>query len=180
MKLIYCLLLLALASCRQNAPDKKHDQATLIKRGEYLVTITGCNDCHSPKMMTAEGPKPDPDRLLSGHPSSIPLPAEKGSGEWVYFHPNGTAAKGPWGVSFAANLTPDDTGLGNWNEDQFISAMKEGNYKGIKGARKLLPPMPWQTYSKMEEDDLRAIFAYLKSIKPVENIVPAPQSPALK
>lgn len=88
---------------------------------------------------------------------------------------NGTATKGPWGISYAANLTPDDTGIGNWTEEQFISAMKEGNYKGIKGARKLLPPMPWQAYNKMQDDDIRAIFAYLKSLKPVSNIVPPPQ-----
>lgn len=181
MRLFYSIsFAVVIISCQQASSDKKNnvpDQQTVIARGEYLVAIAGCNDCHSPKIMTPEGPKPDPDKLLSGHPSEMPLPAEKGAGAWVYFHMNGTAAKGPWGVSFAANLTPDATGLGKWTEEQFIAAMKGGSYKGIKGARKLLPPMPWPAYSKMQDDDVRAIFAYLKSIKPVQNIVPAPQHP---
>jgi hypothetical protein len=176
MKLFYTIVIAAsIASCQQASSHKKTnepDHQTLLARGEYLVAITGCNDCHSPKIMTPAGPQPDPEKLLSGHPSDMPLPAEKGSGEWVYFHMNGTATKGPWGVSYAANLTPDETGIGNWTEEHFISAIKEGNYKGIKGARKLLPPMPWQAYSKMQDDDARAIFTYLKSIKPVQNIVP--------
>ena len=181
MKLFYSIAFAALiTSCKQSPSVKTttvQDQKTLIARGEYLVTLAGCNDCHSPKVMTPEGPQPDPSKLLSGHPSGMPLPAEKGTGEWVYFHMNGTATKGPWGVSYAANLTPDETGIGNWTEEQFLSAMKEGSYKGMKGARKLLPPMPWPAYSKMHDDDVKAIFAYLKSIKPVPNIVPAPQPP---
>jgi hypothetical protein len=90
---------------------------------------------------------------------------------------NNTAAVGPWGTSFAANLTPDQTGIGTWTEEQFIRAMKQGKWKGLENSRNLLPPMPWQGYSQLPEDDLKAIFAYLKSIKPIYNSVPMAISP---
>jgi hypothetical protein len=83
-----------------------------------------------------------------------------------------TAAVGPWGVSFSANLTPHQSGIGNWTFDQFKKAMTEGKYKGVENTRMLLPPMPWQSYAHMKEEDLEAIFAYLQSITPIENLVP--------
>ena len=152
-----------------------------IKRGAYLVNVIGCNDCHSPKVMTERGPIPDPNRLLSGHNSNEVLPSydpETNKG-YVLFNMNSTAAIGPWGTSYAANLTPDDTGIGTWSEEQFLRAMKQGKYKGLEGSRQLLPPMPWPAYSQMQDEDLKAIFAYLKSIKPVENIVPQATPPAI-
>src|SRR3978361_948821 len=80
---------------------------SMIKRDAYLVTIMGCNDCHSPKKLGPNGPEPDKDRLLSGHPADMPLgkinPSELKS--WVLFNQNLTAFVGPWGVSYAANLT---------------------------------------------------------------------------
>jgi mono/diheme cytochrome c family protein len=153
--------------------------ADQIAKGENLVTVLGCNDCHSPKVMTAMGPVPDTLRLLSGHPANEQLSQyEKETlKSYVLFNMNNTAAVGPWGTSFAANLTPDQTGIGSWTEDQFVRAMKEGKWKGIENSRNLLPPMPWQGYSQMPEEDLKAIFAYLKSIKPVNNPVPMAISP---
>jgi hypothetical protein len=50
--------------------------------------------------------------------------------------------------------------------------MTQGKYKGLDNSRMLMPPMPWQSYSEMKEEDLNAIFEYLKTIKPIENIVP--------
>ncbi len=79
---------------------------------------------------------------------------------------------GPWGISYSANLTPDAAGIGNWSENNFIISIREGKYKGIPTARILLPPMPWPVYSKMTDDELKAIFSYLKSIKPINNLVP--------
>ncbi|MDL5514196.1 diheme cytochrome c-553 [Arenibacter sp. M-2] len=145
-----------------------------IERGEFLVTTLGCNDCHSPKVMTERGPIPDPNRFLSGHDSGEVLPGydPQSVGGYVLFNMNGTATIGPWGTSFAANLTPDATGIGFWSEAQFIKAIKSGKYKGLDNSRPLLPPMPWEGYSKLPDEDLKAIFAYLKSIKPVKNIVP--------
>lgn len=148
-----------------------------IEKGKYLVEIMGCADCHAPKKMTAQGPIPDPDLGLSGHPAKIPMGKVVKTQDWVLFHPMNTIAVGPWGASFSANLTPDATGIGNWSEEQFIIAMTEGKSKGIRTARPLLPPMPWPNYIHAKKEDLVAIFAYLKSCKPVENIVPQPISP---
>ena len=186
------LLLAAIAvQCTQN-PDThletkdqaevKLDSMARIKRGEYLVTVGGCNDCHSPKIMTPMGPAPDPKRLLSGHPAAEPLPAITDKkmvapGQWALFSPSLTAAVGPWGTSFAANLTPDDTGLGNWTEAQFFKAIREGKSKGLEGGRPMLPPMPWFNFAKMSDEDLKAVYAYLKSIPPVQNVVPNPIPP---
>ena len=152
---------------------------SLIKRGQYLVHIMGCNDCHTPLIMTAQGPARDTSRLLSGHPAGMQLPpadAEHTKG-WILTSMSGTAVTGPWGTSFAANITSDETGIGNWSEAQFIKSIREGKLKGMDNTRPLLPPMPWQGYAKATDEDLKAIFAYLKSTKPIENRVPAPVPP---
>jgi hypothetical protein len=160
-----------------NTADEKRGAAdhTSVARGQYLVTIMGCGDCHSPKVMGPKGPQEDPQRLLSGHPSSEVVSVSDTSvlRQWVLFNFNGTAVVGPWGVSFAANITSDSTGIGAWREEQFITAMREGKYKGLKNNRTLLPPMPWPNYAKASDADLKAIFRYLKSTKPVNNVVPA-------
>jgi mono/diheme cytochrome c family protein len=152
----------------------------LIKRGYYLTTIGACHDCHSPKIMTPTGPEPDPSRLFSGHPMDVPTPEVTVSNpNWVLFEANHfTAFVGPWGISYAANLTPDETGTGNWTLEQFKTAIRKGKYKGLEGSRDLLPPMPWQMYRNFTDEDLTAIFAYLQTVKPVHNIVPAPISTA--
>jgi hypothetical protein len=153
------------------------NEETLIERGKYLVTISGCNDCHSPKIMSAHGPEPDPSRLLSGHIQDEKLPpmhTNAGKDGWVNFNMNTTAAVGPWGVSFAANLTPDETGIGTWTFEQFKTAIQKGKYKGLEESRMLLPPMPWQVYKNIKEDDLKAIYVYLKSLPPINNLVPQP------
>jgi hypothetical protein len=90
-----------------------------------------------------------------------------------------TAWVGPWGISYAANLTPDETGIGNWSEQQFIKAIREGKLKGMDGTRPLLPPMPWQEFGQMKDEELKAIFAYLKTIKPVNNVVPPAAPPVM-
>jgi mono/diheme cytochrome c family protein len=155
-------------------------EAELIKRGEYLVTVAACNECHSPKAITAEGRVPDPKRLLSGHPQDEKLPPifkEALASRWALWNEHSTAVAGPWGVSFAANLTPDDTGIGNWSFEQFKTAIRHGKYKGLEGSRDLLPPMPWKGYSRFTDEDLKAIFSYLKSLPPVSNLVPIPIAP---
>jgi hypothetical protein len=148
----------------------------LVARGEYLVTTIGCDHCHTPKVMTPGGPVPDMNRWLMGYPAQDPLPRininEIGPDQWVLLNNDLTAAVGPWGVSFSANLTPHQSGIGNWTFDQFKKAMTEGKYKGVENTRMLLPPMPWQSYAHMKEEDLEAIFAYLQSITPIENLVP--------
>lgn len=179
---------LAVISCKDE--PKKNDtlvagvatptQEQLIAKGQYLVSIMGCNDCHSPKKFGPMGPEVDSSRMLSGHPSDMPLAKidKKSLKDWAMFNSNMTAIAGPWGVSFTANLTSDETGIGNWSEAQFRNAIKGGWYKGIEGGRKLLPPMPWPIYAQsLKDEDVSAIFAYLKSTAPVHNIVPAPIPP---
>lgn len=167
------------ASVKEPAVNAETAAAELVKRGEYLVTTMGCNDCHTPKVMTDHGPDLDTKRLLSGHPAEVPLApiTDKEAvrtGQWVLMHPMVTAYAGPWGTSYAANLTPDDTGIGAWSFEQFKKALTEGKYKGLDGGRMLLPPMPWQNYVKMTEEDLKAMYAYLMSLPPVKNVVPPP------
>ena len=151
----------------------------LIARGKYLVNTSACHDCHTPKIMTPKGPELDTTRLLSGYPSSAPTPKVNKNAlkDWVLMSPDLTSAAGPWGVSFAANLTSDETGTGNWTEEQFFTAIRKGKYKGLEGGRSLLPPMPWQVYSGMTDTDLKAIYEYLQTTKPVSNIVPGPIAP---
>jgi hypothetical protein len=152
-----------------------------VDRGKYLVQIMGCNDCHSPKRMGPKGPEIIPELMLSGYPSERPLVdfksplLQEGFG---MFYPDLTGAAGPWGISFAANLTPDETGIGNWTEEQFKIALTQGKSKGLENGRPLLPPMPWFNYTNMKDEDVSAIYAYLKSIDPVSNTVPAPVPPA--
>ncbi|SEL85059.1 diheme cytochrome c-553 [Parapedobacter koreensis] len=182
-------LLGAIVSCNTETKEEQAsvgasvevDSVELVKRGGYLVTVGGCNDCHSPKVMTAHGPAPDTSRLLSGYDPSRPFvgfdKATALSGTMVVFNIESTAAAGPWGISYAANLTPDDTGIGSWTFEQFRRAMKEGKWKGLEDSRPLLPPMPWPNFKDVGDEDLAAIFAYLKSIKPVNNPIPAPVTP---
>ena len=149
----------------------------MIQRGEYLVNLGGCHDCHSTKKMGPAGPELVMERMLSGHPSDEPVPKFSPSmikAGIVMFNSGLTASAGMWGISFSANLTPDQTGIGNWPEENFIRALKQGKYKGLEGSRTLLPPMPWQNFANVTEDDIKAMFAYFKSIKPVSNAVPLP------
>ncbi|WP_228850308.1 c-type cytochrome [Aegicerativicinus sediminis] len=162
--------------------DKPEEEPiNLVERGEYLVDLGGCHHCHSPKVLSEKGPIPDSQRLLSGHPADEALPPydEETAKGYALFSMGFTSFTGPWGTSFAANLTPDDTGIGSWSEEQFFMAMRKGKYKGLENSRLLLPPMPWEDFAKMTDDDLKAIFAYLKSQKPIENVVPAAIPPKM-
>ena len=150
------------------------------ERGAYLVSILGCHDCHSPKVFSETGPVPDQSRLLSGHPADVPVAAVPAGlpdpNGWIALT-NGqfTAWAGPWGVSFSSNLTPDASGLASWTEENFIQTIRTGKHFGV--GRPLLPPMPWQDFAKMTDEDLRAVFAYLGTLPPVANTVPPPQPP---
>jgi hypothetical protein len=173
------IVTIAAISCNQAEPRIETNQVSkdsLINRGRYLVTTIGCGDCHSPKIMGPRGPEPDPNRLLSGHPSDMPngFVDTASLKSWALFNHSLTACVGPWGISYAANLTSDSTGIGNWTEDQFVKCIREGKSKGLDGARPLLPPMPWPNFAQLTDIDLKSIFAYLKSTKPVKNVVPPP------
>ena len=142
----------------------------LIERGRYLATVGGCGDCHTPKTASMQ---PDTARLLSGSPSNAAVPSKpKNAGE-VVSSAGSTAFHGPWGISYGANLTPDpETGIAKeYTEALFIQALRTG--KTPDGGT-ILPPMPWQNYATMTDDDVKALWAYLQSIKPVKNKVKPP------
>jgi hypothetical protein len=177
------LLGCALSFC--SAPQKALAQESmkkLVEQGKYLVELGGCNDCHSPKVMGPTGPKIDASKTLSGAPSSNPVPAVPegvlGPGKWgALASMDLTTWAGPWGVSFARNLTPDkETGLGSWTEAMFIKALRTG--KDMGEGRPILPPMPWESIGKMKDSDLKAVFAYLKSLPPIHNPIHDPIPPA--
>jgi len=149
-----------------------------VARGKYLVSTSGCHDCHTPFKMTDKGPAPDMDRALSGHPEQFEMPpAPAPAGPWlVSIAATNTAFAGPWGVSFTANLTPDmETGLGKWTVRTFTDTIRTGRHLGR--GREILPPMPIPVYRNFTDEDLAAIFAYLQSIPAVKNRVPAPRAP---
>lgn len=150
------------------------DHQALVERGEYLVMVGGCNDCHTPWIMGPNGPEPDMTRMLSGHPqdlevgAQIAVPAEAGIWIWA---PHNTSWVSPAGIAYAFNLTPDEnTGIGIWTEEMFIKTLRTGKHWGV--ARDILPPMPWFNYGKMTDEDLKAVWAYLRTIPPVHNRVP--------
>ncbi len=153
-----------------------------VARGEYLVKTIGCGDCHSPKKMGASGPEEDHSRFLSGHPenSAFPPPPRLPEGPWIASVSwDLTAWSGPWGISYAMNLTPDEnTGIGSWSEETFVQALRTGRHMGV--SRPILPPMPWQNFRNLADDDLKSIYAYLRSIPPVHNRVPEPVEPAAR
>jgi mono/diheme cytochrome c family protein len=118
---------------------------SVVERGRYLAITMGCNDCHTPGALFGG---PDFSRELSG---------------------SDVGWRGPWGTSFARNLTPDpETGLGAWTADEIANALRSGVRKD---GTVLLPPMPWPNTAQMSEPDLRALVAYLRSLPPVKHKV---------
>src|SRR4249920_2821974 len=104
------------------------------ERGKYLVNTAGCNDCHTPLRMGPNGPEPDMTRMLSGHPETVVLPPPPPlTDAWNNVgSASGTAFAGPWGITFAFNLTPDpETGIGKWREKDFVQAIKTGKHMGV-------------------------------------------------
>ena len=147
-------------------------------KGSHHSTAT-CNDCHTPFKMGPNGPAPDMTRALSGHPADMvmpPVPAMP-AGPWIgAMSATNTAWAGPWGVSFTANLTPDkETGLGAWTKQNFVDTIRNGRHLG--NGRPLLPPMPSPSLAMLTDDDLGAMFAYLQTLPPIANKVPAPIPP---
>ena len=175
------VFLLSLAPFEQpSAETEPASVGDLVARGKYLVTTSGCNDCHTPVMEGPNGPEPDMTRMLSGHPQDVEMPPAPvlPSGPWgVTVAATSTAWSGPWGVSFTANLTPDDeTGLGRWTLRNFVDTIRSGRHMGR--GRLILPPMPIAMYKHFTDEDLAAVYAYLQSIPAISNRVPEPRSPA--
>jgi mono/diheme cytochrome c family protein len=126
-----------------------------VKRGEYLVTLGGCNDCHTPGYFFG---KPDMSRFLGGSDVGFEIPG--------------------LGVFVGRNITPDkETGIGSWTPEQILTALQSGVRPD---GRTLAPIMPWHAFAQLTEDDAMAIVAFLQSVKPVSNPVPGPFKPGEK
>ena len=171
---------LTLASPLANSGEPAADAAAAkLAHGKYLVTIAGCNDCHTPLVMGPDGPERDMTRMLSGHPESLVMPPRPvlPEGPWgAVAAATFTAWSGPWGVSFTANLTPDtETGLGKWTLQNFRDTLRTG--RRMCRGREILPPMPIPMYKNLTDDDIESIFTYLQSIPAVKNHVPEPLPP---
>jgi mono/diheme cytochrome c family protein len=142
---------IALALPLVAAAPHRAEKARRIERGEYLATVMGCNDCHTPGMLYGQ---PDFARRMGG--------SDLG---W----------RGPHGVSYASNLTPDtETGIGRWTEQQIVNAIRAGMRPD---GRQLLPPMPWPNFARLTDEDAFAIAAYLKSLPPVKHASLGPVPP---
>lgn len=174
--LLIVLAVLASWSGPAGAARSGEEGGDLVQRGAYLVSVMGCHDCHTPHRAGPDGPVPDTSRMLSGHPQDLPLnaPSAPPDGQWQRLTSStNTAFFGPWGVSFASNLTAHaKTGIGGWSFEDFKATMTSGRHLGT--GRELLPPMGWNGLRQLHDDDLRAIFAYLRSIPRVDNRVPEP------
>ena len=181
ISIVFLSLIFVQLNCTQNTEQKTMTVEEQIAHGKYLVNLGGCNDCHSPKVMTPMGPMPDTTKLLSGHPADEPLgdldPNFLKKGQWVLTSATDfTSWVGPWGVSFTANLTPDnETGLGTWTPELFIKALRTGKHMGV--GRPILPPMPWMFIGNCTDEDLKDIFAYLHSLPAIHNKVLDPIPP---
>ena len=128
---------------------------TQTSRGEYLVTIGGCNDCHTPGYFFG---KPDTTRFLGGSDVGFEIPGQ--------------------GVFVGRNITPDkETGIGSWTREQIVTALQTGLRPD---GRVLAPIMPWHALAHLTEDDVASIAVFLQSLKPVSNQVPGPFKPGEK
>lgn len=183
--LVAVLLLFALAGCEQKTGTTTAQPVNLVEHGKYLTIIGGCHDCHTPKLMGPGGlPVPDTTKLLAGHPETAPYPTwtpddMQQRNAIALTNTMLTAWAGPWGVSFGINLTPDtETGIAEWTEETFIQIMRTGKHQGQPNGRDILPPMPWQSWQHAPESDLKALWAYLRTLPAIKNQVPLLVPPA--
>jgi mono/diheme cytochrome c family protein len=129
------------------APVASPDPADRVKYGQYLVTIGGCGDCHTPQ--------------------------KRGQPVAGFAYAGGLLMRGPWGDVSTANITPDASGISYYDEALFIEVMRTGYVK----ARKLNSIMPFGAFKNLTDDDLKAMFAYLRTVKPVQHRVDNTQPP---
>ena len=159
------------------APNRRYP-ADMVRKGKTLVLAGGCNNCHTPWVynVVMGAPAPDWSRMLSGHPEGAPDPQGKlGPEDVVLLGPTLTSFRLGFGVTYSKNLTPDvDTGTGKWTEEQFLAVFRKARH--VDGGA-ILPPMPWEMIRSLPDADLRAVFAYLQSVPPIRNAVPAPKVP---
>lgn len=157
-------LTVASSSCSPSASDQRAgagaDSAaqaaasmTPVQRGQYLVAVLGCHDCHTPGTLYGA---PDMNRQLSG--------SDLG---W----------QGPWGISYASNLTPDSTGLGSWTDEEILRAIQNGVKKD---GSPMAPPMPWPDFAHLTPSDAAAVVAYLRTVPAIQHQSPERVPPGRK
>jgi mono/diheme cytochrome c family protein len=129
-------------------PVPEPDMTNPVERGAYLVTLANCTECHTPR-------------------------DEKGSPKAGLEFSGGSVLKGPWGEVASANLTPHASGISYYDEQMFLQTIRTGQVK----ARKLNSIMPWGYFRNMTDDDLKAIFAYLRTLRPVQHRVDNTERP---
>jgi mono/diheme cytochrome c family protein len=130
------------------------DQAQ-VKRGEYLVHVISCSDCHTNGALIG---KPDMANFLGGSDIGFQIP--------------------DLGFFYGPNLTPDlETGLGTWTTAQIVDAITKGERPD---GRQLAPIMPWHSFSGLTPEDATAMAVYLQSLPPVKHKVPGPFGPTQK
>ncbi len=122
-------------------PVPNPDQSTQIKRGEYLVKLAACVICHTP--------------------------ARRGQRDMAMQFAGGFQFKGPWGTVTSANITPDPSGISYYDENLFLQVMRTGKVQ----ARQLNSIMPWIAFRTMTDEDLKAMFAHLRTLKPIHHRV---------
>lgn len=121
-------------------PPLARDASAELRRGWYLVRIAGCEDCHTPVL-----------------PNGKRLPSQMFGG--------GMEFSGPFGVAVSLNITPSAEGIGSWTEAMFSRTLRTGRVDGT--GRKLSPIMPFHSYKNLKEADIRAIYAYLRTVPPI-------------
>jgi mono/diheme cytochrome c family protein len=113
-----------------------------IDRGAYLLRVSACEACHTVQNYLSE-----------------PVRELRFAGGFVF--------QTPLGIVASPNITSDPTGISYYDEEMFLRVIRSGSV----GARKLNPEMPWGYFRGMSDDDLRAIFAYLRTLKPIKHSV---------
>ncbi len=129
-------------------PPLPPDTPAAARRGEYLVHIADCTGCHT-----------------SADPQALPIPGMLFAGGRVFVR--------PWGTAASPNLTQDASGISYYDEAQFLRTIRTGHV----GARALNPTMPYRYFRKMSDDDLKSIFAYLRTMPPVQHRVDNAEPP---
>jgi len=169
------VLVLGLAACSHSSTSGN------MKRGQQLVSMGGCADCHTPKRFDPKlgMPVPDMTRFLSGHPEGAPDPqAQPGQTDMAVIGSEGPMEDPAFGKVWARNLTPDkETGIGNWTTEEIVAALQTGIRPD---GRMLAPIMPYHAFAHLTKEDVTAIADYLKTIKPVNHAVPGPFGPGQK
>ena len=172
------LIFTTFVACNSTDKSSKFSKEQ-IEIGEKLVLEARCGFCHTPYIETTDIDKPETLKVFSGHPEDYKFPelpkVPVGSQQWLEFVENleNTVWLNNDMIVFSANITPHkETGIGTWTNDMFINTIRTGKHPETN--KNLKQPMPWNEYSELSDQQLTAIFAYLMTLKPVENKVPGP------